>query len=54
MIVGYDAVKIGENLYRIGRVKSGPAFVRNQHRFTENTAFTGFVRMYAIDIGIRN
>jgi len=42
MIVGYDRMKIGENLHRIGRVKSGPAFVRNQHRFTETTVFTGF------------
>jgi len=44
MIVGYDSVKIGENLHRIGRVKAGSAFVRNQHRFTENPVFTGFVR----------
>lgn len=52
MIVGYDRMKIGENLHRIGRVKSGPAFIRNQHRFTENTVFTGFGRMPVIDAAV--
>lgn len=52
MIVGYDRMKIGENLHRIGRVKSGPAFVRNQHRFTETTVFTRFGRIPVIDASV--
>jgi hypothetical protein len=45
-------MKIGENLHRIGRVKKGAAIVRNQHRFTENTVFTGFGRASAVAAGI--